>query len=674
MRYCFLALFIAACAAAISAPICVEDAFAQTLPGAPPPPVPGGSPPPLPRAAAQPVPDAGTARIVWQVKNRFRLFRADRDFLLQVEALQGRSVLASEQYLALESDGRGWARNMLNRLCIEPTGRIPENCIRDGNSENYLSPVDHRIGVRLAGGVPGATCAWNFDDGRNQAQSVSTDCAEEVRLHVFYGLPTVATVDFTDASGVTQRATTQIQVRDLLIAGLGDSVASGEGNPDRPVALSNDGFCFRRFVANIRGEYFRPGRAGFRGDKACDSGRDGSSSRAEWARLSARWLNAACHRSLYSYQVRTALALAVENPHIAVTFVPLACTGATIERGLFGSQRARELNCGNTTCPRNVPPQITQLQNLLQSARRRDPTRQLDLILLTVGANDIDFSGLVADVIINGAAERALFNRAGILSTVADAQSALERTLPREFLKLRGALKPLVGGNLGRVVFVSYGQPAMQANGAPCPGGRDGFDVHPAFTVDPQRLGGVAQFVQTQFLPRLKGLATCSGGIICGDPTNDRMSFADSHEAAFMAHGVCARAVTDPEFDKDCFSADGNSFVESPVEGASQPLACGRPASDFRAYAPRERWIRTANDSYFSAMTFPEGVPAALQPSDLHDATWGLLSAVYGGAVHPTAEGHAAMADAALAAARQVLNLGAAAPSVTRESLAPPPQ
>ena len=56
-------------------------------------------------------------------------------------------------------------------------------------------------------------------------------------------------------------------------------------------------------------------------------------------------------------------------------------------------------------------------------------------------------------------------------------------------------------------------------------------------------------------------------------------------------------------------------------------------------------------------MTFPEGVSASLQPSDLHDATWGVLSAVYGGAIHPTAEGHAAMADAALAGAKRVLQL-----------------
>src|SRR5450631_1317671 len=73
----------------------------------------------------------------------------------------------------------------------------------------------------------------------------------------------------------------------------------------------------------------------------------------------------------------------------------------------------------------------------------------------------------------------------------------------------------------------------------------------------------------------------------------------------------------------------------------------------------RAPWIGTANDSYFAAMTFPEGVSAAVQPSSLHDATWGVLSAVYGGAIHPTAEGHAAMADAALPAAASVLQLDA---------------
>jgi hypothetical protein len=60
-----------------------------------------------------------------------------------------------------------------------------------------------------------------------------------------------------------------------------------------------------------------------------------------------------------------------------------------------------------------------------------------------------------------------------------------------------------------------------------------------------------------------------------------------------------------------------------------------------------------------------------MQPSDIHDATWGLLSAVYGGAIHPTAEGHAAMADAALPAVEAELHLNGTEAEVTGEPLAP---
>ncbi len=66
-----------------------------------------------------------------------------------------------------------------------------------------------------------------------------------------------------------------------------------------------------------------------------------------------------------------------------------------------------------------------------------------------------------------------------------------------------------------------------------------------------------------------------------------------------------------------------------------------------------------------------------MQPSNIHDASWGALSAVYGGAFHPSAEGQAAMADAALPAVREVLGFRAP-PEVTAEPLplpqAPPTQ
>jgi hypothetical protein len=135
------------------------------------------------------------------------------------------------------------------------------------------------------------------------------------------------------------------------------------------------------------------------------------------------------------------------------------------------------------------------------------------------------------------------------------------------------------------------------------------------------------------------------------------MTFVDSHQDQFADHGFCARAESDPEFDRACFSETGDSFESNPAIAATDPMKCSLRARDFRPYAPRARWVRTANDSYFTAMTFPEGISPVLQPSDLHDATWGATSAVYGGAVHPTAEGHAAMADAALPALRGLLEL-----------------
>ncbi len=615
----------------------------------------------------------GSMQISWEVRNRFRLFREERDFLLQTDSARAGSILASEDQLEAQSDGRGWARNTVNRLCIDLSGRVSEPCTRDNVKESYLTPVDHPITVRLTGQVPvGAICAWSFDDGDAPRQS-TLDCAEPINLRVRYGPTTNVTVDVSSADA-PQRVIAAIAVRDIFIAGLGDSIASGEGNPDRAVALADEGFCFRSYLGAANAQYYRPSRAGYKGGRACEA----PDFLQVWQRQSALWFNAACHRSLYSYQTRTALALAVRYPHIAVTYLPLACTGATIADGLFGTQRARECTPNKSTniCAGTVNAQLPELREALTAAKRRQPDRKLDLVLLSIGANDINFSGLVADTIVDAPTERELFTRGGLIGSVEDSRTALMRDLPRGFAKLRDALKPLVG-DLSHVVYVSYANPAL-SGGGPCPGGRAGFDIHPSFNADPRRLANVTGFIQSEFLPQLKALALCQSGILCRDPVGDRMTFVDAHQAAFANHGFCARAETDPDFDRSCFSDKGESFNPDIVTAAAQPMVCGRSAGEYRAYMPRARWIRDANDSYFAAMTYPQGLPSSMQPSDIHDATWGILSAVYGGAIHPSAEGHAVMADAALPAATSVLRLDAAEPpEVTSEPVAPlqaPPQ
>ena len=211
--------------------------------------------------------------------------------------------------------------------------------------------------------------------------------------------------------------------------------------------------------------------------------------------------------------MRTALALAVENPHVAVTFLPLACTGATIENGVLGSQRARELNCTpDRSCPSTVPAQITQLQQYLATARRTRPGRTLDLVLLTVGANDIDFSGLVANVIIDATRERVLFGRS-VIASVEDAESALDAQ-PAGELRASCARRSSRWSAATSRAWCSSPTAIRRCapDGSPCAGGQAGFDVHPAFKLDGERLRRVADFVGARFLPQLKAIAQCAGG------------------------------------------------------------------------------------------------------------------------------------------------------------------
>ena len=389
--------------------------------------------------------------IEWEVKSRFRLFRNEADFQRHVAAYRNDGVLGAEDRLEEESDGRGWARDTVERLCVDRAGTLMDVCDRDGVRENYLSPRDHRIGAVLAGGVPAnLSCAWSFDDGEGEPRQATLPCDEEVKLNVIYGRTTVATVDIVLPDGTAQRVVADIAVRDVLIAGMGNSIAAGEGNPDRAVLLSDEGFCFRRFIIGAPSEFYRPGRAGFTGNRSCVEESGAGAGANDWARQSARWESAACHRSLYSYQLRTALALAIETPHVAVTFIPLACSGATIPNGFLGSQGISECPRPgtNSSCPGSVRAQIRQLTDLLAKARSQNATRHLDLVLLTIGANDIQFSSLVGNVIIDATTERTLFGRGGHITSVADSQAILTRNLPGDFAKLRAALKPLVGGNL----------------------------------------------------------------------------------------------------------------------------------------------------------------------------------------------------------------------------------
>ena len=140
-------------------------------------------------------------RITWEVKNRFRLFRKEADFLKHVAAQSIKSVLAAEHIMAAETDGRGWARAMLGNLCIDQMGGVMTTCERDGARENYLAPADHRVEMRIVGASPQATCAWMFDEGDGAPRNYTGPCGEQVRIRLLYGKPTNVTVDVNVPNG-----------------------------------------------------------------------------------------------------------------------------------------------------------------------------------------------------------------------------------------------------------------------------------------------------------------------------------------------------------------------------------------------------------------------------------------------------------------------------------------
>jgi hypothetical protein len=92
----------------------------------------------------------------------------------------------------------------------------------------------------------------------------------------------------------------------------------------------------------------------------------------------------------------------------------------------------------------------------------------------------------------------------------------------------------------------------------------------------------------------------------------------------------------------------------------------------YEPYAARQRWFRTPNDAFLTG-NFHVAGSVMQKVLKLQSFSWFqvLLASTYSGAFHPTAEGHAAIADSVVEQARGVLkrhgqqSAAVAAPSVT---------
>jgi lysophospholipase L1-like esterase len=180
-----------------------------------------------------------------------------------------------------------------------------------------------------------------------------------------------------------------------IVVGLGDSLASGEGNPDVPVQNGKP----------------------------------------------AQWENRRCDRSNKSFESQVADRLKNRNPNTPVKFLYLACSGASIVKGLLGPYAG--INPSNP----DLPAQVTEAKRLVGD-------QKADAVLLSIGVNDLEFGAVAFFCASSGKNGYCPDNKYKNGLTLSQWMAQQLKELPGRFDRLAEALKPLVADD--RVFINEY--------------------------------------------------------------------------------------------------------------------------------------------------------------------------------------------------------------------------
>ena len=118
----------------------------------------------------------------------------------------------------------------------------------------------------------------------------------------------------------------------------------------------------------------------------------------------ATWEARRCHRSANSGSAQAAKALEDADPHTSVTFVHLACSGASMVYGLLGYYQGTEHpdTINNEVCnpsdPANRPAECIRPQ--LEVAKELVGNREVDATYVSIGGNDAHFADIVIACIV----------------------------------------------------------------------------------------------------------------------------------------------------------------------------------------------------------------------------------------------------------------------------------
>jgi lysophospholipase L1-like esterase len=230
----------------------------------------------------------------------------------------------------------GFAWNMVERthsLESRPNLRF----VTTNPSSPDIAPADLQVRFTCRGGpaLPeGSGFRWEVATAGGPFVAFGPDACRftqafprdaELRVRLTTTVPTSA-----GAFSVTSEE--PVRVTDLLVVSVGDSYASGQGDPP------------------------------------FDFGAD--------------YFPAPCYRSRVSGPSQAAAMLERDDPHTSITFLSVACDGAEVRRGLLGVQTARD----GTGID---PPQLEEVRQVVGGRR------PIDVLLVSVGGNDVGFADVI---------------------------------------------------------------------------------------------------------------------------------------------------------------------------------------------------------------------------------------------------------------------------------------
>ena len=274
--------------------------------------------------------------------------------------------------------------------------------------------------------------------------------------------------------------------------------------------------------------------------------------------------------------------------------------------------------------------------------------RDLDLLLVSIGGNDVAFSRIIEGVTL----EESFKDILDVAADVTGKDSSFKPRYPDDegfnldidrlranYGQLADAMTSGVGvtKESGKIFLTAYPFMAYESDKDICPDTQLGMTVSPIFAIDHERALAAECGIEggrcADTVPGPKITATGLTEIQRSAAKERNWVFSDGVRTSdtFKRHGLCA--YSDEERERN--SALGNVYF--PRRGEGGHFTPFRP-SEYKHYASRTRWFRTPNDTYLGARS--EDWKNAKPPVEKF-AQW----VAYFGAFHPTAEGQAYMAD-----------------------------